>query len=112
MLEWQELQWVVEHCNGKSATANICRITLAVAVYYIWQERNARVFTGKQIPSQILVKMVIQEVILRCSMEPKLAKILTFILNGLVGLCSHLLADALSLCKLVFDVRKIFCVEL
>lgn len=47
--EWQtEIQWAEKYCNGKTATANIYRMTQAGAVYYLWQERNNRVFQRKQ----------------------------------------------------------------
>lgn len=43
--QWDvELIWACDHCNGKSFRAMLFKLFLAAASYYIWLERNARIF--------------------------------------------------------------------
>lgn len=44
-MTWEhEVNWVVAHNKGKSDAAEIYRMCLAASVYYLWQERNNRIF--------------------------------------------------------------------
>ncbi|XP_075079374.1 uncharacterized protein LOC142164756 [Nicotiana tabacum] len=45
VMTWrQELHWVVTKMKGKNINAKIYRMAFAGCDYYIWQERNLRVF--------------------------------------------------------------------
>ncbi|XP_058217275.1 uncharacterized protein LOC131328341 [Rhododendron vialii] len=45
--EWDsELRWAIDHCRGKSFRSFLLKLVLAAGVYYIWLERNSRVFGG------------------------------------------------------------------
>ena len=39
-----ELQWAVEDCRGRSFCAKIRSLSIAAMVYFVWQERNNRIF--------------------------------------------------------------------
>ncbi|PWA53757.1 RNA-directed DNA polymerase, eukaryota, Reverse transcriptase zinc-binding domain protein [Artemisia annua] len=48
-MEWNEIvNWCAELCNGNTIVSVVRRIGLAASVYYIWQERNRRLFKGVQ----------------------------------------------------------------
>ncbi|XP_070007532.1 uncharacterized protein LOC142165405 [Nicotiana tabacum] len=45
LMEWsQEIEWACNNFRGRSANAEIYRIALVSCVYYVWQERNHRIF--------------------------------------------------------------------
>ncbi|XP_058216931.1 uncharacterized protein LOC131327817 [Rhododendron vialii] len=45
--EWDsELMWAIDHCRGESLKVFLLKLVLAAGVYYIWLERNSRVFGG------------------------------------------------------------------
>ncbi|XP_022014997.1 uncharacterized protein LOC110914516 [Helianthus annuus] len=47
---WQSLMvWVDQHSNSKKTDAIVCKLVVAVATYYIWQERNSRLFSSNQL---------------------------------------------------------------
>ncbi|XP_070040194.1 uncharacterized protein [Nicotiana tomentosiformis] len=58
----KELNWAENHAKGRSASAEIYRMTLAACVYHIWIERNNRVFQDKQTDHKSIVRKIIQEV--------------------------------------------------
>lgn len=68
-----EIQWATDHATNKTAQANIYRITLAAALYYIWQERNCRTFQHKERTREMIVRMVIQDIHSRTSIFLRLA---------------------------------------
>ncbi|XP_060200849.1 uncharacterized protein LOC132629134 [Lycium barbarum] len=71
---WQEEKsWATSNASGRSVQADIYRMCLAGAVYHIWLERNARVFSQGQKEDKALVKQIIQEVFVRASMNRKIA---------------------------------------
>uniref|UniRef100_A0A0V0H2J8 Putative ovule protein n=1 Tax=Solanum chacoense TaxID=4108 RepID=A0A0V0H2J8_SOLCH len=75
MLLWQEeVQWAAVNCRGKSSAAEVYRIAMACSLYYVWQERNMRIFRGKQRTVGAIGRMIIQEVIFRGTLKAKLAK--------------------------------------
>ncbi|KAH0703531.1 hypothetical protein KY285_017809 [Solanum tuberosum] len=70
---WNEEQrWAQDHYKGKLPEAEIFRLTLAANVYYIWQERNQRIFQKKNRSCDELVRRIIQEVHIKGGMKPKL----------------------------------------
>ncbi|XP_019260266.1 PREDICTED: uncharacterized protein LOC109238290 [Nicotiana attenuata] len=65
MLQWQgiqrqpmmwanELEWAGKYYRGRSTIAELYKLVLAGTLYYIWQERNCRIFKGVQRPEVIL----------------------------------------------------------
>ncbi|XP_019244385.1 PREDICTED: uncharacterized protein LOC109224253 [Nicotiana attenuata] len=45
VMDWQEeLKWAEVYARGRRVEAEIYRMALAASVYYIWKERNQRVF--------------------------------------------------------------------
>lgn len=71
--EW-ELSWACMHAKGRSANAEIYRLSLAVTIYHIWRERNMRAFQLKKQPLEGIIRMIIQEVHMRGSSQVKIAK--------------------------------------
>ncbi|XP_060183073.1 uncharacterized protein LOC132613029 [Lycium barbarum] len=61
-MNWQsEVEWALEHRKGKSSNAQVFKMTLAGSLYYIWQERNLRVFQNNARRAEVIVKQVIQD---------------------------------------------------
>ncbi|XP_009773440.1 uncharacterized protein LOC107796620 [Nicotiana tabacum] len=49
VMTWkEELHWAVSKMKGENVSAEIYRMAFAGCVYYIWQERNLRVFQSNQ----------------------------------------------------------------
>nr|XP_016505941.1 PREDICTED: uncharacterized protein LOC107823746 [Nicotiana tabacum] len=60
-IEWsQEIEWACNNVRGRSANAEIYRIALASCVYYVWQERNHRIFRTQLRLAGVLMKQIIQ----------------------------------------------------
>ncbi|PWA54852.1 reverse transcriptase zinc-binding domain-containing protein [Artemisia annua] len=65
-LEWNEIvNWCAELCNGNTIVSVVRRIGLAASVYYIWQERNWRLFKGVQRSTDELISQFNETVKLR-----------------------------------------------
>ncbi|XP_015168672.1 uncharacterized protein [Solanum tuberosum] len=58
----EELEWTTLHANRKTIQDEVYRMTLAVAVYYIWQERNYRIFQQRERTIEEITKQIIQEI--------------------------------------------------
>ncbi|XP_060180113.1 uncharacterized protein LOC132609918 [Lycium barbarum] len=72
-MEWtNEMTWLTAQVNGRAAQSHMVRMVVAASVYYVWQERNNRVFTSKQRTPEVLIKRIVQEVMIRGSMQSKL----------------------------------------
>ncbi|KAK4716502.1 hypothetical protein R3W88_014840 [Solanum pinnatisectum] len=57
---WHEEQrWAQDQYKGKMPEAKIFRLSLATSVYYIWQERNQRIFQKVIRSSDVLVRKII-----------------------------------------------------
>ena len=69
----EEIEWATMHANMKSIQDEVYRMTLAAALYYIWQERNHRIFQQKERSIEEIIKQIIQEIHCRSSMNPGLA---------------------------------------
>nr|XP_016506912.1 PREDICTED: uncharacterized protein LOC107824621 [Nicotiana tabacum] len=83
VLDWQginrqvmvwdhELEWAERHCKGRSSKAEIYRMTLADNIYYIWQERNARIFQAKQRNVATITRLLMQEIHYRGKLKQRL----------------------------------------
>ncbi|XP_022024188.1 uncharacterized protein LOC110924493 [Helianthus annuus] len=42
------MDWMIQHANTKKIEHIICKLVIAASTYFIWQERNARLFTPNQ----------------------------------------------------------------
>ncbi|OIS99368.1 hypothetical protein A4A49_62633, partial [Nicotiana attenuata] len=73
MLQWQGIQrqtmtwaneneWAGKYYKGRSTTTELYKLILAGTLYYIWQERNDRIFKGEQRSEVILSKAIMQDV--------------------------------------------------
>ncbi|XP_009617973.1 uncharacterized protein LOC107811610 [Nicotiana tabacum] len=70
----EELTWVVQNASGKSPGAAVYRMLLSAIIYYIWNERNQRVFTNKQQGKEVIIKKIVQDVHHRGAMKQRIAK--------------------------------------
>ncbi|KAH0666117.1 hypothetical protein KY285_027323 [Solanum tuberosum] len=70
----EEIYWAISHATGKAIQDKVYRMTLAAAVYYVWQERNYRIFQKEERTTKMITKSIIQEIHYRTSMQPKLAE--------------------------------------
>ncbi|XP_075109188.1 uncharacterized protein LOC142180979 [Nicotiana tabacum] len=48
MMWANELEWAGKYYKGRSTTTELYKLVLAGTLYYIWQERNDRIFKGVQ----------------------------------------------------------------
>ncbi|XP_019252821.1 PREDICTED: uncharacterized protein LOC109231629 [Nicotiana attenuata] len=73
MLQWQgiqrqpmmwanELEWAGKYYRGRSTTAELHKLVLAGTLYYIWQERNGRIFNRLQRSEVTLSRAITQDV--------------------------------------------------
>ncbi|KAH0707011.1 hypothetical protein KY289_012087 [Solanum tuberosum] len=69
----EELEWTTLHANRKTIQDEVYRMTLAAAVYYIWQEMNYRIFQQRKRIIEEITKQIIQEIHCRSSMIPRMA---------------------------------------
>ncbi|KAG5629293.1 hypothetical protein H5410_001010 [Solanum commersonii] len=67
----EEIEWAKLHANRKSIQDEVYRMTLAAALYYIWQDH--RIFQQKERSIEEIIKEIIQEIHCRSSMNPRLA---------------------------------------
>ncbi|XP_075098926.1 uncharacterized protein LOC142175823 [Nicotiana tabacum] len=58
----KELRWAENWAKNRSAKAELFKMVLAGYVYFVWQERNARLFQAKSRNCETLSKLIIQEV--------------------------------------------------
>ncbi|XP_070013797.1 uncharacterized protein [Nicotiana sylvestris] len=75
IMEWvQEQECAIKFANGKNAKAEMYRMVLACSVYYIWQERNQRIFQGRRIIVDNLSRLIVQDIHYRGSYNKKITK--------------------------------------
>lgn len=67
----EELCQVKAYAKGKSPKNEVFRLMLFTTVYFMWRERNARVFQTKQLAPQVVIKLITQEIHLEPSRMPK-----------------------------------------
>ncbi|MCE5166344.1 hypothetical protein HAX54_017815 [Datura stramonium] len=73
-MKWQEeIQWAASNANGKNAKATMYWATIDACAYFIWQERNTRVFQQKQRSHEQITMLIIQEVACQSNLSLKLA---------------------------------------
>ncbi|XP_021994704.1 uncharacterized protein LOC110891319 [Helianthus annuus] len=56
------IDWLGARANSKSAINFISRLIVAAAVYFVWQERNARLFRNQNRPPDALANLILQTV--------------------------------------------------
>ncbi|KAG5601385.1 hypothetical protein H5410_032755 [Solanum commersonii] len=69
-----EEDWAISYATGKAIQDEVYRITFAAAVYYVWQERNYRIFQKNERTTKMITRSIIQEIHYRSSMQSKLAE--------------------------------------
>ncbi|KAK4713160.1 hypothetical protein R3W88_019067 [Solanum pinnatisectum] len=75
MAGWtEEMDWAISYATGKAIQDEVYRMTLAATVYYVWQERNYRIFQKKERTAEVIIRSLIQEIYCRSNMQPKLAE--------------------------------------
>ncbi|XP_075076500.1 uncharacterized protein LOC142163143 [Nicotiana tabacum] len=71
---WQdELKWAILHMRRKTVVA-IYRMVLAGSIYFLWQERNLRIFQAKRRSFEVVTRLIVQEMFCRGSMQNTLAR--------------------------------------
>ncbi|XP_019235449.1 PREDICTED: uncharacterized protein LOC109215792 [Nicotiana attenuata] len=70
----EELRWVEKWTKRKNTAAELYKMALAATVYYVWQERNVRIFQAKARGWEIISKPIIQEI--HCRSNKYIEKIL------------------------------------
>ncbi|XP_075074519.1 uncharacterized protein LOC142162107 [Nicotiana tabacum] len=70
----REIQWAEGKATGNNAHAQVYRLTLACAMYHIWNERNIRVFQEQQKTVEVIVSQIVQEITIRGSKNIKTEK--------------------------------------
>ncbi|KAH0657334.1 hypothetical protein KY285_032216 [Solanum tuberosum] len=74
IMNWQEeIRRAVRNMKGKNSKMKVYKMTMAGALYWLWRERNGRLFQKKQRTPESIVQQVIQEVHERGSRQPRLA---------------------------------------
>lgn len=73
-MSWSnELQWATRHMGGRTPKAEVYRMMLVAAIYYVWQERNQRVFQEKHQIGNCITKRIVQDIHMRAVGNPRLA---------------------------------------
>ncbi|KAJ6365576.1 hypothetical protein OIU76_030369 [Salix suchowensis] len=61
LMEWNHLvQWAASNIHRKNTMSMIAKLIMAASVYYIWQERNRRVFRMQMQNSHYIVNEIYQ----------------------------------------------------
>lgn len=72
---WDEdLKWAEKWDKRRNAATELYKMVLAATIYYVWQERNGRIFKNKTKGQETVCKRIIQEI--HCRSNRKLEKIL------------------------------------
>ncbi|XP_022024386.1 uncharacterized protein LOC110924699 [Helianthus annuus] len=54
--------WLAARASSKSAINYISRLIVAASIYFVWQERNARIFKNQTRPPDVLSDLIVQTV--------------------------------------------------
>ncbi|XP_022007469.1 uncharacterized protein LOC110906673 [Helianthus annuus] len=58
--KWEEIvEWLLDRASSKSASNYVSRILVAATAYFIWQERNAKLFKNQVRPPDQLCQIII-----------------------------------------------------
>ncbi|KAI8572253.1 hypothetical protein RHMOL_Rhmol01G0183600 [Rhododendron molle] len=58
----REIDWLCTHMRADSYTQRTYKLSLAASIYWIWRERNARVFKGISTSAESLWSKIADEV--------------------------------------------------
>ncbi|KAI8572462.1 hypothetical protein RHMOL_Rhmol01G0200700 [Rhododendron molle] len=56
------MAWAVNHRAGKSCLCTVYKLSLAASIYWIWRERNKRIFQGQGASASSLSSLIIDEI--------------------------------------------------
>ncbi|XP_060182396.1 uncharacterized protein LOC132612070 [Lycium barbarum] len=70
----EEQNWAKSNAAGNNSKAEIYRMPLAGCVYYLWQERNQRLFQNKKRTKDTMLGQIIQDIHYRGTPTSQLAK--------------------------------------
>lgn len=76
-----ELNWAIINAKGKNIKAEIYKIVMVGSVYYLWLERNQRIFQEKHRSIEVMSKLIVQDIHFRGNCYAKIAghlKLLNF----------------------------------
>lgn len=60
---WENvIEYYINSPNNNSIISVLQRIVLATTVYYIWKERNSRLFTGELQREEVTLKIIVENV--------------------------------------------------
>ncbi|XP_022003164.1 uncharacterized protein LOC110900587 [Helianthus annuus] len=60
---WNDItNWLIEHSKPNTAVGFVARLVVAASAYFIWQERNSRLFKNQLRPPETLSEIVLQQV--------------------------------------------------
>lgn len=69
---WQEeIEWTNTEMRSNNPTAKVFGLTFAGCVYYIWQERNFRIFQNKKRTVDVIIRLLVQDIFCRGSRKCK-----------------------------------------
>ncbi|XP_022018820.1 uncharacterized protein LOC110918847 [Helianthus annuus] len=61
--EWEAIvSWLAARASSKSAINFISRLIVAASIYFVWQERNARIFKNQTRPPDVLSDLIVQTI--------------------------------------------------
>ncbi|XP_022042323.1 uncharacterized protein LOC110944990 [Helianthus annuus] len=61
--EWDPIvSWLAARASSKSVNNFISRLIVAASIYFVWQERNARIFKNQTRPPDVLSDIIVQTV--------------------------------------------------
>uniref|UniRef100_A0A0V0HE10 Putative ovule protein n=1 Tax=Solanum chacoense TaxID=4108 RepID=A0A0V0HE10_SOLCH len=56
------MDWAIVHATSKAMQAEVYRMNLSGAMYFIWQERNCRIFQHKEMTTEVIIRNIIREI--------------------------------------------------
>lgn len=61
-----ERRWLKTNCRGRSRRSHKLKVAIACTAYYIWQERNLRIFQQKSRGQEVLTRVIMRYCNLLC----------------------------------------------
>ncbi|MFS7953745.1 hypothetical protein Hanom_Chr07g00622181 [Helianthus anomalus] len=63
---WESIMdWIIQHANARKINHIVCKMVVAASTYYIWQERNNRLFSLNQSSVSMVTGRIVQAIRLR-----------------------------------------------
>lgn len=57
-----EILWGSNHCKDSSMLSSVLKLSLAASVYYIWEERNSRIFQQVRHDFMYVQRLIVEAV--------------------------------------------------